>query len=389
MDKEKLAKISAIALNKIFGNEPRFSHSLIDHLGSCEAVFALQRDQLAGIFGPCSRYSGEINDSSLAEAEKEYDRLNSLGYGFISIFDSCYPPLLRECPDAPVMLYIRSSTSPAEIFNNRHMVSIVGTRDMSLYGKEWCTRIVSSISEAPARPVIVSGLAMGIDITAHLAALGHGLPTIAVSPVGIEDVYPWRHAVAAEKIASCPGSAIVTDYPPGTSPLAFNFLRRNRIIAGLGSSTILIESKVKGGGMMTARLASGYGRGVFVLPGRIDDVRSGGCNVLLAEKVAEPIVSTASLAEALGLGAVKGDGMPDLESVISARFLEKAGAEETEKMKKIVMVIKSSRGIDMDGICRTTGSEWSEVSRQIGQLAEEGLIEVDLMNRCTINFKNA
>src|SRR5574344_286499 len=110
-------------------------------------------------------------------------------------------------------------------------------------------------------------------------------------------------------------------------------------------------------GMMTARLASGYGRGVFVVPGRIDDVRSGGCNVLLAEKVAEPIVSTASLAEALGLGAVKGDGMPDLESVISARFLEKAGAEETEKMKKNVKLIRISRGIDMYGISRTTGSE--------------------------------
>ena len=125
--------------------------------------------------------------------------------------------------------------------------------------------------------MIVSGLALGVDITAHAAALEGGLPTVGVSPVGIDDVYPRRHVPFVERMCATPGCALVTDYPPGTFPAAFSFIRRNRIIAGLAGSTVLIESRIKGGGMITARLAAGYGRDVFAVPGRIDDIRSQGC----------------------------------------------------------------------------------------------------------------
>ena len=127
-----------------------------------------------------------------------------------------------------------------------------------MYGREFCTRIVRTLAQAPDRPAIVSGLALGVDITAHLAALDAGLPTIAVIPVGIDDIYPPSHRIAAGRIAAAEGSAIVTDYPPGTAPLQINFIRRNRIIAGLSEATVVVESKAKGGSLVTANIAFSY-----------------------------------------------------------------------------------------------------------------------------------
>ena len=176
-----------------------------------------------------------------------------------------------DCPDCPIGLYIRSNSDIEEIFDDAPCISIVGTRDISPYGDEWCKRIVHSLAEAPIKPVIVSGLAYGVDICAHQAALDAGLRTIAVIPTGIDDLYPYYHRRIAERIASTPGCALISDFPLKTSPQAATFLRRNRIIAGLSAATILVESKQKGGGMITCSTAFSYGREAWVLPGRIGD----------------------------------------------------------------------------------------------------------------------
>ena len=389
MDNDKLSKVSALALNTIFGYEPKFSHNIIDALGSTEEVFRLSRDRLTEIFGPYNRYLGAINPESLAAAEKEYDRLTAQGCRIVSIYDDAYPALLRDCPDAPMALYVRSSTPPEHLFNGRPAVAVVGTRDLSPYGREWCRRIVEAVSQAPSRPVIVSGMAIGVDITAHVAALEYGLPTIGVLPVGIDDVYPRRHAAAAERIASTPGCALVTDYPPGTSPVAFNFLRRNRIIAGMSQGLVLVESKIKGGGMMTARLAAGYGREVVALPGRIDDTRSLGCNTLIKEKTAEPIASLDSLPSQLGLGVYSLRSKAGLETAVRDRLSGIFDAESLEQLVRMALHIKKNRGCGLDEICASTGLGYAEVCKLTGILESEGFISVDLMQRCCIdtNFK--
>ena len=389
MDKEKLPIVSAIALNTIFGYEPKFSHNIIEALGSAEAVFSLTDAELLKVFGPYNKYLAQINGGALRAAEEEYDRLSSLGYQVLSLFDEAYPSALRECPDAPMILYIRSTTPASELFNRRQVISIVGTRDISLYGKEWCRRIVDAISQAPGKPVIASGLAYGVDITAHLSALDCGLPTIGVSPVGIDRIYPTRHAQAAARIASAPGSAIITDYPPGTAPQVYNFLRRNRIIAGLGSSTLLIESKVKGGGMMTARLAAGYGRDVFALPGRIDDIRSQGCNLLLKEKIAEPISDLEALPSLLGLGQYNLRKKGSLDTMIKERFSDSLDSQGLADISSIASAIRKERGIDIEGLCRQCDLGFGEVSAYVGMLESEGIICIDLFQRCSINVKNA
>ena len=385
MEQKKLSRVSALALNAIFGFEPKFSHNLIDSLGSAEAVFLISDQERLELFGPYTKYLSRINDSALEAAEREYDRLTGEGYQILSIYDEHYPEALRDCPDAPMALYVRSAQPASEIFNRGSGIAVVGTRDISPYGREWCRRIVDAAGQAPKKPVIVSGMAIGVDITAHMQALESGLPTIGVLPVGIDEVYPRRHSVAAQKIAGSAGSALVTDYPPGSTPSAINFIRRNRIIAGMSAATILIESKIKGGGMITARLASSYGREVFALPGRIDDIRSQGCNQLIREKTAEPVTDLATLPGQLGLGVFNLRRKTDVAAAIRGRFSECLDDGELDRLVTIGLSIKKIRGISFDDLCRFTDMDYSDISRCAGLLESEGIICIDLLQRCCIN----
>lgn len=382
--------VSAIALNTIFGNDPKFSHLIIDALGTAEAVFALSAQQRTELFGPYNRAAGQIGPAALEAALAEYEQLSARGVQFLSIFDAGYPPLLRECPDAPLLLYVRSATPAGELFaGGRPAVAIVGTRDMSLYGRECCQRIVRALSEAPSRPLLVSGLALGVDITAQAAALDSGLPTVGVSPVGVDEVYPRRHTAFVQRMVSTPGCALVTDYPPGTAPMAHNFLRRNRIIAGLAGATVLVESRIKGGGMITARMAADYGREVFAVPGRIDDIRSQGCNRLLREQVAAPVADPDALPAALGLGRLRRTRAADLEAAVRARFAAALPPDEADTLVQVASAIRSRRGILPEELCRQTGLDYAAVVRATGLLEEEGFICMDVLQRCTINIKNA
>lgn len=388
MDKDFLPLVSAVALNAIFGNEPKFSHRLIDALGSAEAVFALSDKERAELFGPYNDRAARIGPAALDAAYEELERLSGRGFQFLDIFDEGYPAALRECPDAPLLLYVRSATPARDLFAQRPAVAIVGTRDQSLYGRECCQRILRALCEAPSKPLIVSGLAIGVDITAQAAALQGGLPTVGVSPVGVDEVYPRRHTAFVERMCATPGCALVTDYPPGTAPAPFTFLRRNRIIAGLAGATVLVESRIKGGGMITARMAAGYGRDVFAVPGRLDDVRSQGCNLLIREQIAAPVTDPQVLPAALGLGRLERRKAADLKTAVQERFRSALPPEEVERLSGLAELIRATRGICFDELCRTSGLSYAEVARSCGLLEEEGFISIDLLQRCTINVKN-
>lgn len=388
MEDHRLEQLGALALNTIFGYDPKISRSIIDNLGSAHAVFNLSEERRLELFGPFRNGVDAINDGALEKAEKELDRLEAEGLRFLPSTDPAFPQALLECPDAPAGLYIRSDSGFDEIFDSRPYISVVGTRDISLYGKEWCTRIVRALAEAPCKPVIVSGLAIGVDITAHMAALAGGIPTIAVLPTGIDDVYPVRHRAAAAKIAEAPGSALITDYPPCTEPAPYNFLRRNRIIAGLGQATILVESKAQGGGTMTARLAAGYGRDVFCVPGRLDDLRSEGCNRLIREKIAEPVGQLSELCDALGLGHWHRRRKADFLEEVGRFYDGKLSIREKEAVLGAAELIRKHRGVSVDelGVLMKTG--FSEASAAAGMLESDGFISRDLLGRCAINVKN-
>ncbi len=328
--------------------------------------------------------------------------MREAGVDFIGMTADDYPERLRNCEDAPVGIFVRGGGSPREIFGGGHYVAVVGTREITPYGEQWCRDMVRAMAESGAAPCVVSGLAYGTDIVAHRAAVEFGLPTVAVMATGPDAVYPSRHRDFAERLARLPGCALVTDYPPGTAPVAVNFIRRNRIIAGLSDSVVLVESAVKGGGMITCRLAFSYDRSVFALPGRGDDIRSQGCNHLIREGVAEIIESPADLVSRLGLRAEKKSGAAggagpdaapassetvrtrDFRGRIDARYSKLLPEEKISAMTDILLKIRDRRGIDIDSLCSETGLPYRNVSELTSLLESDGIISIDLLRRCTI-----
>lgn len=387
MENLSMERICACALGHIFGYQPKYSAELVARYGSAAAVFALDKEELDGLFGNYSKYKGAINERALDEAGKELGTLYSKGYQFVALSESSFPALLRECPDPPAGLYVRSGSPVSDIFNKRPAVAIVGTRDISPYGKEWCPKIVRALAGTRDRPAIVSGLAIGVDICAHMAALAYGLPTIGVMATGIDTVYPHCHGTAAGKIAAAPGSALVSDYPPDTQPVALNFLRRNRIIAGMSGATILVESKEKGGGMMTARLAAGYGREVFAVPGRMGDKYSKGCNALIGEKIAELMPDLPCIATSIGLTPEGVIQAHSLTGSIQDKYAGMLQETDIRKLTEVAGLVRNNPSVTEDGLCRKSALPFMEISRCVSILESDGFIETDLLGRCTIHGK--
>ena len=379
---------SLCAMNRIFGFEPKIGTALLQHFGSASEVMRLSSRDQDLLLGPYSRYKGKINTRSVDNAAAELASLKESHISFVGQTQDAYPSLLLECEDAPIGIYVRSTTPMEELFDTRECIGVVGTRDLSLYGEEWCRKTVESLSLTHEKPLIVSGLALGTDICAHKCAVEHGLPTIAVMATGPETVYPWRHKDFAERLVHTPGCALITDYPPGTSPLAIHFLRRNRIIAGLGRATILMESKIRGGGMMTSRLAFSYGREVYALPGRVDDLRSQGCNHLIREKVAEPLTSTQDLLKSLGYKASgRQDNHFSDQSLLEHAYASFIPQDKISQMSGILLTIRKNRGITIEEIAQETGLEYSRTAELAGMLETDGFISTDLLQRCTINIR--
>lgn len=381
-------KACLCALNRIFGFEPKIAQALISHFGNARDIFKLTEKELEEITGPYFKYKGQICSAAADSAAEELYRLEKQGVRFCGVTEETYPEILKECEDAPVGLYVRTSTPLKELWMPRESVGIVGTRDITPYGQEWCCKTVQSLARTKQKPMIISGLALGVDIEAHRTALAEGLPTIGVMATGPDAIYPIRNRSTAEQMVSTPGCALVTDYPPGTAPLAIHFLRRNRIIAGLSKAVILIESKIKGGGLTTCRLAFSYNRDIYALPGRIDDLRSQGCNALIREKIAEPITSTDALLESLGM---KGSGKRSRESD-HERLLYIFGKSHSEayidRLHVILRTIRENRGITVEEIAAKTGIGYSQTAEATTLLEIEGVISIDLLQRCGINYKN-
>ena len=378
------------ALNRIFGFTPKTAHAIISVLGDAAGIFRLPQKEIDDILGPYSRHKGEICLRAYEEAFKELESLYQKGIRFIGCTDSCFPELLKDCEDSPIGLYVRSCSSAEEIFSGRRNIAVVGTRDVSPYGKEWCRNIVKAISSASAKQTsIISGLALGTDFHAHNAALEAGTPTIAVMATGPESIYPSRHRAFAEHIAATPGCALITDYPPGTSPLALHFLRRNRIIAGMSEATILIESKLRGGGMTTSRLAFSYNREVYALPGRADDLRSQGCNRLIREKTAEPITDIADLLSALNMKPQSRTRKLTSKELIEITYGKEISPDSIGLMCNILEVIRQHRGITINEICNTMNIGYSTASSIINMLETDGIISVDILQRCCANVRKS
>ncbi len=267
-----------IALSMIPGIGSITARKLISLLGSPELVFRERKDVLLKIPFIGSQIVEAIsNKNNLAKAEKEINLLIRHKIQILYYTDPAYPTRLNECPDGPILIYVKGQSN----LNYHRILSIVGTRSPTSYGTEVCRKLISDISIEDQSVAIVSGLAYGIDICAHKAALRYGLPTVAVLGHGLGFLYPGSHRPIAGKIQE--SGALITDFTYGEKPERKNFIKRNRIIAGLSDGTIVIESGTRGGALLTAQMADSYNKDVMAFPGRTSDPMSSGCNRIIKE----------------------------------------------------------------------------------------------------------
>jgi DNA processing protein len=233
-------------------------------------------------------------DEARARAEAELEFCQKHGIQPLPMNDEHYPARLRECDDAPLMLFYRGNAD----LNQQRVINIVGTRHCTAYGKDVISRFVRDLKSLCPQLLIVSGLAYGVDINAHRAALENGYETVGVLAHGLDQIYPPRHRETAVKMISQGG--LLTEFFTQTNADKVNFVRRNRIVAGMSDACILVESAARGGGLITARLSRDYNRDVFAFPGRVGDEYSKGCNNLIRNNGAALITSAQDFVEAMG-----------------------------------------------------------------------------------------
>lgn len=336
---------------------------LISRFGSCEAIFSSSLRDLQKISGIGDQISLRLYNSfgsALQKAEEELLYIYANEIDFVSFTDEDYPARLRECDDSPIVIYYKGKPQ----FNSKKIISVVGTRNATKYGTDFCAMFIEALAAKYPDTVIVSGLAYGIDVAAHKEALKHNLKTWAVMGHSLETIYPAKHKRVACKIIEAEG-AVISDFPHGSKTENSNFVKRNRIVAGLCDALVIVESGKKGGSMITANIANHYNRDVFAVPGSINSVYSEGCNRLVK-------TNRAHLTESL----------EDIEYIMnwtskSPETLQKSldlvtGLTENEKI--IVNVLKNYEYLDIDNIIRQTNLDLNTLSMSLLELEFKNIV---------------
>ncbi len=344
---------------------PKIGHvtakKLVAYVGSFKGVFSETKKNLMKIPGIGSVLAESIiNSDVISKAEEEIEFIKKSKITPIFYLDKEYPERLKHCEDAPILIYTLGEMD----LNSRKMISIVGTRKATTEGLAFTEKLIKDLKDRNHNPVIVSGLAYGVDAAAHQAALVNGLQTIAVLGHGLDIIYPASHKSLAKSIIN--QGMLVTDFPCKSIRDKNNFIKRNRIIAGLSDATIVIESGEKGGSLITADIANSYNRDVFALPGRVSDKYSKGCNNLIKTNKAAMLTSIEDLEYMLGWepeGNKKDAVQKDL-------FIDLSDDE-----KLITEILKEQVEITIDLICLKCNMPTSKVSPILLNLEFMGVVK--------------
>ncbi len=292
LDKETLY---AMALTRISNFNFSTALALYQELGSATAIYE-HRNDISDVVDYCSpRLIAALKDwnEPLRRAEVEMNFVKRHGIKVLTLADDDYPQRMKECQDAPLVLYYKGTSD----LNRKRIISIVGTRKCTNYGKDIIRRLMKELKELYPDVLVVSGLAYGIDINAHREALANAYDTVGVLAHGLDQLYPSSHRETAKTMLQHGG--LLTEYMSETNADKVNFVRRNRIVAGMSDATIVIESAAKGGSLITADIARNYGRDVFAFPGNVGTESSAGCNHLIRDNIAVLITSAEDLVNAL------------------------------------------------------------------------------------------
>ena len=335
---------------------------LVDAAGSATSLFANLDDIYNVVPGISPQLVEALSDPTIIDrAKREMDFVESKGIKLICIGDDDYPYRLRECDDAPVVIYTLGNAN----LNAQHIVSVVGTRHATEYGKELCQHFITDLARLLPDTLIVSGLAYGIDVCAHKAALKASLPTIGVLAHGLDRIYPPTHRNVAKEMLSNGG--LLTEFMSETNSLPQYFVQRNRIVAGMADATVVIESASKGGSLITASLAQGYARDCFAFPGRVNDQYSCGCNELISHNKAALITSAYDLVEAMNWSVPKSRK----KSVEPELFPDLSPQEQ----RLIDLLRTNSDGLQINQIVIELNIPISNIMSQLFELEMKGLVK--------------
>jgi DNA processing protein len=359
MNKDELKHFLALSFIPNIG--PVLSKNLISYCGSVSGIFEASKGKLEKVPG-IGKILAEIiiNNKSFDRAEKELEFIDKNEIKAIGFFDEDYPQRYKKCEDSPILLFTKGNMN----LNIPKVISVVGTRKITSYGKDICTEFIKGLSETGA--LIVSGMAYGIDIYAHTQAVKINLQTIGVLAHGLDRLYPSIHKPTANKMIENGG--LLTEYPSGTNPDRENFVKRNRIIAGLADAVIIIEADERSGSLITATFASNYNRDVFAFPGRITDKFSKGCNFIIKANLATLIESAQDLIFNMGWDEDGKNTKP-----VQSRILF---TELTDEQKVLYDILnKCDNGLDIDNITIQANIPGSTVSVILLQMEFDGILK--------------
>ena len=356
-------QLYSMVLTRIPGLGQVGIHRLLESVGSATTIFK-ERENLKDIVPDLSPKIISALDCPdtirICEAELNFAEKNRIKC--LTMKDEDYPSRLRECDDAPILLFYRGNAN----LNSHHIINIVGTRNSTEYGKDICLGFIRDLKELIPDTLIVSGLAYGTDINAHRAALQYGMNTVGVLAHGLDRIYPSVHRRTAAEMLEQGG--LLTEFPSGTNPDRQNFVKRNRIVAGISDATIVVESDIKGGSLITADIADSYHRDCFAFPGRIGDKYSSGCNNLIRNNKAALLLNAEDFVKAMNWDAP--NNIIPQEGIQRQLFPELS----TEEQSIAEYLKKHTDGIQINTLVVNTGIPINKITGLLFEMEMKGVV---------------
>lgn len=359
--------IYTIALTRTPRLNLQHQHLLLEKLGSATEVYTHRNDiqDVLPDAHPALAKALQEMDTLLPRAEVELEFVRKSRIRCLCLYDEDYPARLRDCPDAPLVLYYLGNAN----LNAPQIVSVVGTRRITEYGKDLCRDLLRDLSRLCPDALVVSGLAYGVDIHAHKAALENGMGTIGVLAHGLDQIYPRLHKSTAVQMLQQGG--LLTEFMSQSNADKRNFVQRNRIVAGISDAVVVVESARKGGSLITADIADGYHRDVLAFPGRVRDEYSAGCNELIRTQKAQLITCAEDLADALGW-AHEPQRRKELQDGIQQQLFP----DLTEAEQKIVRSLQKVDKKQINLISVDTGIPIAQLSGLLFGLEMKGIVKM-------------
>lgn len=352
-----MSLVHKIALSLIKGVGTMHAKNLLIHFGNAEAVFTATKSQILKIDGIGEVTANSIlNNDAIVQAEKQLEFIEKHGIQVLFYADDDYPKRLRNCYDAPLLLYYKGTAN----LNHARIVSIVGTRNATTYGKMLCKQLVETLKDYNV--IVMSGLAHGIDAAAHKESLNYDVPTVGVLGHGLDRIYPAVHKELTIKMVKNGG--LLTEFLPGTIPDRENFPKRNRIIAGIADVVVVVEASLKGGALITAEIANSYHKDVYAFPGRTIDEFSEGCNFLIKTNRAALINTAKDLIYYLGWD----------DEIVERTEIQAQLPLNLNKDEQLVINTLKDNALGIDDLCLKTKLQQSKLAIVLLTLEMQGLI---------------